>query len=172
MLWVKRYNSIRPALKACRDRCRRGLAALEMALIAPAFFLIFIGIVEISLLMLTLHLIENSTYNASRLAKTGFVDEGKTQMETVMDLLMREMGSLAPLVNLSNVQFTSTSYGSIRQIDEPGEGQLGLGGRSDIVVITVTYPWQVFTPLMNDLIGDDNGIINLSSRIVVRNEPD
>ncbi len=152
-------------------RYRKGLAAIEFALIAPVFFMLFIGLMEMSLMLLAQHLLENATYNASRLAKTGFVAEGKTQLETVMDVLNNELGSLAPLINISKLSFTSTSYGKLSDIGQPGQGANNLGAANEVVVYTVTYPWQVFTPLMNDIIGDENGIIRLTSRIVVKNEP-
>lgn len=153
------------------DRARRGVTALEMALIAPVFFLIFIGIMEVSLIMLTQHLLENATFNASRLAKTGYVAAGKTQMDTVMAGLDGELGSLAPLINVANISMTSTSYGSLSQIGQPGQGVSGLGAEQQVVVYTVSYPWKIFTPMVSQIIGDNNGIITLTSRIVARNEP-
>ncbi len=154
-----------------RDKRRRGLSAVEFALIAPVFFMIFIGLMETSLMLLTQHLLENATHNASRLAKTGYSEEGKTRLETVMDVLNNELGSLAPLVDVSKLSFTSTSYGNLSDIGQPGQGENSLGAPNEVVVYTIIYPWRVFTPLMNDIIGDDNGIIRLTSRIVVRNEP-
>jgi len=150
-------------------RSRKGATAVEFALVAPVFLLFLIGLVEMSLMLLVEHMLENAAYNASRLSKTGFVAEGKTQMETVMDVVNRELGSLDPLISTSRMTFTSTVYGSLGEIG--GEGSEGLGTASQIVVFTISYPWQVFTPLMRDIIGDENGIVNLSSRIVVKNEP-
>src|SRR6185312_2359431 len=47
---------------------RKGTTAVEMALIAPVFFLFLIGGTEMSLVLLTQHLMENAAYNTSRLA--------------------------------------------------------------------------------------------------------
>jgi len=167
------FQRLRPRpvyFKRWHDRLRLGVTAVEMALIAPAFFLLFIGITEISLIMLAQHLLENASYNASRLAKTGYIAEGHTQLETVMDVLNRELGSLSPLINVSRLSFSSTGYGELSDIGQ-SEGSEGLGMAEQIVVFTISYPWQTFTPLMGEILGDENGIINLSSRIVVRNEP-
>jgi len=171
MTLFQRLSCVTRGAQQAHNRFRKGLTSIEFALIAPAFFLIFIGLIEMSLMMLAQHLIENATFNASRLAKTGFIAEGKTQLETVMDVINRELGSLSPLINSSRVTFTSTVYGQITDIDVPEQGVAGLGTAEDIVVYTISYPWQVFTPLMNDIIGDQDGIIRLTSRIVVRNEP-
>ena len=154
-----------------RRRAERGSTALEMALIAPVFFLMFIGITEISLMMLTQHLLENATFNASRLAKTGYVATGQTQMATVLAALDSELGSLAPLIDVTKIGMTSTAYGNLSQINQPGQGIAGLGTAQQVVVYTISYPWKFFTPMIGQIIGDANNIMTLTSRIVVRNEP-
>lgn len=168
LFWI--HNGV-PALKSWRDKLRQGTVSIEMALIAPIFFLMFIGIVEISLILLVQHMLENATFNASRLAKTGYIATGKTQMETVIDVLNTELGSLSPLIDVAKLTFTSTSYGSLTPIGQAGAGTDGLGTPDQVVVITVDYPWKIFTPLIGELIGDANYMMTISSRIVVRNEP-
>ncbi len=161
-----------PGLKRrAANKARKGVTAIEFALIAPALFFFLIGITEISLLMLTEHLLENATYNASRTAKTGYIQEGKTQLETVMDVLLTRLSGLDPLLDPTKITVTSTAYGSLSDIGQPEQGEESLGTPSQIVVYTVTYPWKFFTPLIGDIMGDQNGVINLTSRIVVRNEP-
>lgn len=147
------------------------MAAIEFALIAPALFFLLIGIMEISLIMLTEHLLENATYNASRTSKTGYIAEGKTQLETVMEVLNKRLAGLAPLLDSSKVTVTTTKYGKLSDIGQPEQGIESLGAAGEIVVYTVSYPWEFFTPLIGDLMGDEYGIMTLSSRIVVRNEP-
>jgi hypothetical protein len=167
---VQRLRGGALTARSLRNRSRKGVTAVEFAMIAPVLFLMLIGIVETSLMLLAQHIIENATYNASRLSKTGYRDTGKTQIETVMDVLNRELGSLNPLINVARLSFNSTVYGTLTQIDHEEDGN-GLGTAEQIVVFTISYPWQVFTPMMGSIIGDENGIVNLSSRIVVKNEP-
>ena len=50
------------------------------------------------------------------------------------------------------------------------QGSDGPGDAGEVVLYTVTYDWEIFTPLMAHVIGD-NGKITLSSSIAVRNEP-
>lgn len=158
--------------QSLRNKAQRGIAAVEFALIAPIFMLFIIGVTEMSLVMLVQHLLENATYNASRTAKTGYIEAGKTQIETVMDVLLTRLGGLQPLLNPSKLSISYKSYGDLSDIGQPEQGTEGsVGTASQVVVYTITYPWQTFTPLIGDLIGDENGIINLTSRIVVRNEP-
>lgn len=150
---------------------KSGTTAIEFALIAPLFFMFLIGITELSLVLLTQHLLENATYNASRLAKTSYTETGKTQLDTVINALDNELGSLSPLVDVSKLSFSSMSYGSLSEIGVTGKGTEGLGTAQQVVVFTISYPWTFFTPMIGDLIGDSNHMMTLTSRIVVRNEP-
>jgi Flp pilus assembly protein TadG len=153
------------------DRSCRGTTALEFALLAPALFLFLFGISELSLVMVTRHLMENAVFNASRLAKTGYVDDEKTQLETVESKLLSELSGLSPLLDVSKVTMTTTSYGSLSTVGETSEGTTGLGTAQEILVLSISYPWTFFTPLIGNLMGDENQQVTLTSRIVVRNEP-
>lgn len=153
------------------NKKRKGVASIEFALIAPVLFFFLIGITEISLVMLAEHLLENATYNASRTSKTGYVAENKTQIETVMEELNKRLSGLAPLLDQSKVVVTYKKYADLSAIGQPGQGEDSLGTAGEIVVYTVTYPWKFFTPIVGDIMGDENGLMQISSRIVVRNEP-
>lgn len=168
--FLKTYRLL--SLRAKRSKGERGVTSIEFALIAPVFIMLLIGITEMSLVLLANHLLENATYNASRTGKTGYVAEGQTQLETVTGVLLSRLSGLAPLLDPSRITITTTSYGSLSDIGQPDQGtEESLGTASEVVVYTITYPWQLFTPLIGNLIGDENREINLTSRIVVRNEP-
>lgn len=164
-------NLARCRANSCSDKKRRGVTSIEFALIAPAFFLLLIGITEISLMLLTEHLLENATYNASRTAKTGYIAENKTQIETVMEVLLHRLSGLQPLIDPAKISVTWESYGDLSDIGQPEQGEETMGTASQIVVYKISYPWHFFTPLIGNLIGDENDNVTLSSRIVVRNEP-
>ena len=114
-------------------------------------------------------LLENATYNTSRLAKTGYVSSGQTQSQTVSQVLTTELQSYGALINTANVTMTETSYNSFTAA-AAGGGTAGYGTQQQVVVYTVKYPWKLFTPMLSAIIGS-NGIVNLTSTIVVRNEP-
>lgn len=171
MLNLYAFRSLRAKKTALAQKAKRGVAAIEFAMILPAFVLLMIGITEISMVMLCQHLLENATYNASRTAKTGFIKEGKTQLETVMDVLLTRLSGLSPLIDPAKVSVGSIVYGDLSDITNPELGVTGLGTASQVVVYTISYPWQTFTPFVGKMIGDEDGVIKLTSRIVVRNEP-
>ena len=154
-------------------RKRRGSTAVEMALITPIFFLLLVGTTEIALVETAQQLLEHATYNASRLAKTGYAPTGQTASEAVSQTLTKELQSFGSFIDTSKVTMSSTAYTNFSGIG--GAGTSGLGTAQQIVVYTVTYPWTLFTPMMGHIIGNQdshgNWIVNLTSRIVVRNEP-
>ncbi|HEU5048390.1 MAG TPA: TadE/TadG family type IV pilus assembly protein [Rickettsiales bacterium] len=49
-------------------------------------------------------------------------------------------------------------------------GAAGLGGPGDIVVYTASYPWPIFTPMIQQFFGN-NGTYTITSSAVVKNEP-
>jgi Flp pilus assembly protein TadG len=153
---------------------RKGSTAVEMAMLAPAFFLLLIGITELGLVLTAQQILENAAFNASRLAKTGYVATGSTQVATVQQIIVNELGSFGTLIDTSQVVTTATTYNSFSGIGTGGTN--GYGAAQQIVVYTVTYPWKLFTPMIGQLIGTwdvatSSWILNISSRIVVRNEP-
>lgn len=185
-----------PRLLARFRRAKEGVTAIEFAFIAPVLLLMVMGAVEVSLIMLAQNIMENATFNASRLGKTGYVGTDKTQMETILEALNDTAGSL---LDTSQITITSVAYpqfGDIGQsepftdvngngIRDPGEnytdsngngvydedmGATGPGAAGEIVVYTVSYPWPMFTPIVSNFFSSD-GIVNISARSVVKNEP-
>jgi Flp pilus assembly protein TadG len=162
----------RSALMRKRSRIS-GSTAVEMALIAPVFFFMLMGMVETTMMLTAQQLLENASFNTSRLAKTGYTAAGQTQGQTVSQILVHELQSFGTFIDTTKVILTDTTYTSFSGIGNDGTN--GMGKASQIVVYTVTYPWQMFTPMIGMVMGtqDANGnwVINLTSRIVVRNEP-
>ncbi|MBN8543550.1 MAG: pilus assembly protein [Alphaproteobacteria bacterium] len=77
-----------------------------------------------------------------------------------------------------------TKDGAEPYIDSNGNGQwdadmgaAGLGNAGDVVVYTVQYPWTLLTPMAGAFFGndeldpDEDPVIVLTARAVVRNEP-
>lgn len=158
-----------PLRRRTRDAARRGTTAVEMALLSGPFFLLFMGMIEFCLMEGAQQLLENAAYNTSRLAKTGYTASGQTQAQTVAQVLTTELQSYGTLFNTTNVTMTETDYTSFSSA-AAGGGTSGYGAASQIVTYKITYPWQLFTPMLSTIIGT-NGIVNLTTTIVVRNEP-
>jgi Flp pilus assembly protein TadG len=196
---VLRQQQVRRSiLSRLRPRRHRsgGSVAVEFAMLAPVYFLIIIGTMESSLMMFAQHVLESASANASRVGKTGYIAAAETRQQTIMDTINRLAGFI---MDPSKIVITSETYKSFSAIGtgesfidangngqwDPGEnytdsngngtydsdvGTAGLGNAGDIVVYTITYPWPVMTPMISELIGT-GGILNLTSRVVVKNEP-
>jgi hypothetical protein len=172
-----------------------GIAALEFALIAPVFFIMMMGIIEFSLIMFTLATMESATNITSRLGKTGYTALGSTREEQIVQNVKDKT---AGLLDPNQIAIDSKSYSNFNNIGQPEPcisppttpcpgtpgvhfsdvngngtwdadmGKAGLGGAGDVVVYTVSYPWTVQTPFVNQVIGS---IFTITVRSVVRNEP-
>ena len=184
------------ALRPRRKQNADGTVAIEFAMLAPAYFLLIIGVMECSLMMFAQHVLESASANASRIGKTGYVASSETRQQTIMDTITHLAGFI---MDTSKIVMTSTTYKSFSSIGsgesfidangngqwDPGEnytdangngaydtdvGTSGLGNAGDIVVYTISYPWPIMTPIMEEVVGT-NGTLTLTSRVVVKNEP-
>lgn len=179
-----------------RGEGERGVTAIEFALIAPAVLMMTFGTIEFGLLLYAQSVMESATSNTSRLGKTGYSDSGISRQQTLINMLAARS---EPLLDRNLFTVTTKVYPSFNSVNQPepfldansngihdaGEtytdvngnaqwdadmGLDGLGNANDIVVYTVTYPWNVMTPVMREFIGT-GGVINLTARTVVKNEP-
>ena len=193
---MRRFSQVRRYL-----RCQDGVTAIEFAFISPILFLLVMGIVETGFIMSAKNTLESATYVASRTGRTGFVDTGKTQEETIMDML-EERASLflnTDYVTIDAMSVTTKTYAGFDDIDEPepyvdangngvrdngenytdinGNGQWdedrgGSGYGGSGEIVVYTVTYP--WPLFTPLVSQfigTDGIYTLSSRAVVKNEP-
>lgn len=163
----------------CADR--RGIAAVEFALIAVPFFFLMFGLLEIALLFIMSTVLEHSVTEVSRDIRTGqFQDAGLTEVAFKNMICDELFGLLACDARLridvkTFSDFTSTSNPS--PIDSHGEfDDTGFtfdpGGSDDIVVVRVFYQWDLVTPILSKPLENmSNGRRLLSGVAVFRNEP-
>lgn len=178
------------------QRCDSGAEAIEFALLSPVLVLVLIGTVELGFAYAAQNLMESAMYQASRLGRTGYVETGFTQEETIVKSLSDRAGLM---LNIDDVVITSLAYDEFDEIGNPepfidangngtrddgenytdlnGNGQwdedrgvAGFGTATQIVVYTASYSWPIYTPLLDKAFGT-NGYLSLSARAVVRNEP-
>lgn len=176
-------------------RNRRGVTAIEFAFTAPVVLLLIFATIEISWLMLSSVILENAVRNASRAGITGYVPAGMTRTAFVQQELNKNLIILDP----DNIEFENRIYNTFANINQPepfidtngngtwnaGEtftdsngnsvwdedmGVAGEGGAGAIVVYRVTYPYQMMTPMVSALF-PNNGVFDIRSSMVVRNEP-
>ncbi|MCE2927440.1 MAG: pilus assembly protein [Rickettsiales bacterium] len=176
-------------------RSQDGTTAIEFAMLSPVLILLMMGIVEFSMIMFTQAVMESATGSTARTGRTGYTEtSGLTRQEQLIEsVATRTAGLLDP--NLITVSMTT--YSAFNNVNRPepyidangngmynagetytdinGNGQwdqdmgaAGAGEANDIVVYTVSYPWQIVTPVINRIIGTT---YQLTARTVVKNEP-
>lgn len=176
-------------------RCEQGVTAVEFAIVVPVLLLMLFGIIEFSLMMFASNMLESATAVSSRLGKTGYSESGMSRAQTILQSVASHAGGV---IHSDRLRVTSTYYAQFDQIgdaepwtdtnrnsladageysDVNGNGQYdadmglaGYGDANDIVVYTVSYPWNIMTPIMRELIGT-NGIYTITTHAVVKNEP-
>lgn len=174
--------------------CAHGITTLEFSLIVPVLLLLIMGIIEFSLMMFALSVMESATNITSRMGKTGYTAPGMSRADQIIaNVANRTGGILTPaLIDVEGMVYESLSeigqpepftdsngngmYNSGEDFtDSNGNGQwdadmgmAGFGGPDDIVVYTVTYPWPLRTPMISHILGST---YVLTTRTVVKNEP-
>ncbi|MFO0390016.1 MAG: TadE/TadG family type IV pilus assembly protein [Alphaproteobacteria bacterium] len=171
-----------------------GVVAIEFAFIAPVVLLMIMGIIEFSLVMFTMAVMESATSHTSRLGKTGYTEAGSTREEQIIaNIQALTTGLLDP----NQIQITAKVYDAFDNVGDPepfvdansnmlydeGEtysdingnsewdadmGSAGFGDANDVVVYTVSYPWRINTPIISNIIGN---IFTITTRAAVKNEP-
>jgi Flp pilus assembly protein TadG len=172
-----------------------GTTAIEFGFCALPLVYLMVGIIEFAMAMTVGNSLEAATNLSSRLGKTGYVDEEDhlTQKQTILDEVERRVG---PMIDMDKLAITNQVYNDFESLTSPDlyqdlnddgdtmdagewtdvdsdgfrDGAEGIGTSGNIVVYRITYPWQVITPLMGRILGDE-GIINLTAYSVVKNEP-
>lgn len=198
---IRAFHSRRsPKKHACRragiGKNSEGVTALEFALVAPVFLLMMMGTIEFSVVMFVTSVMEGATTQSARLGKTGFVANGMSREQTIRTLIDERTGKLIDMNKLTITAKTYKNFDSVGKAEpsndtnnngtiDAGEyddingngrydndmGAQGLGDANDVVVYTITYPWQIVTPLVQPLIGNGHGNYDVKTRMVVKNEP-
>lgn len=181
------------SLKALRYR-EEGTTAIEFGLLAMPLFYLMFGIMEFGIAMMFQGMLEGATIDTSRLGKTGY---SGTNMSREQTLRAEVKARTHNMLDVTKIVINSKSYTNFTNIKkpepwtdtnrngrpDPGEytdingngkwdsdmGKAGYGGARDIVIYTVTYPWQVMTPVISQFF--TNGTWPLSAVAVVKNEP-
>lgn len=177
-------------------RCRKGVSALEFALIAPALMLTLTGIIDLMLVMFVSALMEGGLRDGSRLGRTGFQPVGSTREEAI---LQKIADATLGLIDMDQAQITTLEYNSFGAIGQPedytdvdgdgsytagepwvdtngngvwdeDQGSPGIGGSSSIILYKVTYNWTLLTPLLPKILPNGDQIA-LQASVAVRNEP-
>ncbi|MEO0983083.1 MAG: TadE/TadG family type IV pilus assembly protein [Pseudomonadota bacterium] len=184
MLRILEYTIVARRLHAAFQRFadnRRGAVALEFALIAIPFFLLIFGLLEVCMIFIISIILEHGTHEASRLIRTGQLQEGGIGQVAFKNLVCAELyGLLQCNEELSIDVKTFDSFGATENpspIDSDGEfDDSGFafvpGDSNEIVVVRVFYEWKLITPALTAPLANMTGNRRLlQATVAFRNEP-
>lgn len=159
-----------------------GVSAVEFALIAMPFFMLIMGIFEICMIFMVATVLEYGAREAAREMRTGaFQNSGATTLADFEGNICAEMLNLFGCDTRLHVNVTQPA--NFPTIPDPvpiaADGSLDTtgfsmvtSGREDIVVVSVYYEWELFTPLISSYMANMPGNVRLLiSTQVFRNEP-
>lgn len=183
----------------CRRLCRRlktdaikGSAAVEFAMVAPAFFMLLMATVETGVIFFAQSALQNALNDTARLVRTGqtgcYTTDGsgncqamtaaqfRTRLCSAVSTLLQDCGgsSLQFDVNAYSSGFSSASNSS--PLDASNNLStltiFNVGRPCDVVLVRAFYKWPVFTPGLDFLLENVAGGYHLlSSAAAFRNEP-
>lgn len=171
--------SARTALRRFR-RNRRGSAAVEFALVAPAFFALLFAIIETALIFFASQVLETVTQDSARLIMTG---QAQSAALTQAQFKANVCGRISVLFDCANgiyVDVQSYSAFSSVSIADPIDAGKNFvptmnynpGSAGDIVVVRLFYQWPLFvTGLGYDVSNLTGSKRLLSATAAFRNEP-
>lgn len=162
-------------------RDRDGAAAVEFALIATPFFLMLFAILEIGLVLVLNSVLENAATDASRLVRTGQVQQTRITREQFKDAFCANMSVFSGdcpdrvFIDVRQVAgFTNpgvpdpTSGGTFN----PAILTYETGEPGSLMLVRIWYDQPVVSPfLANYLSKAQNGGVLLSTAAAFRNEP-
>src|SRR5579862_3695067 len=167
----------------CRGS-RSGATAIEFAVVAPAFILFILGLVETGVIYSFNSNLSNAANVAARLLRTGQAQsQNMTKSQYVAQVCSQMTGMVSTATCIANLQvdmevsnsFTGAQYTNVINPDgslNTAAMQFNTGNACDTVLVRVFYPWSIMTPLMAPLLHNmPHGQYLMTSAAAFRNEP-
>ena len=161
---------------------RRGVAAVEFAMIAAPFFFLIFGLLEICVIFIMSSVLEHGLNEAARGIRTGQLQSGEDfDRDAFEEVVCSEVFDLFACEG--KIQLDVKTYSSFSSTSNPSaindEGELDTegfdfdpGGSNEIVVVRAFYEWELMTPILSAPLANlSNNRRLLQSTGVFRNEP-
>ncbi|MBK6895532.1 MAG: pilus assembly protein [Alphaproteobacteria bacterium] len=156
-----------------------GATAIEFSLVAIPYFMLCLGIMELSLMYTSASLLEGATDSAARLVRTGQVQQTNGDPEQMFRDAMCNFVQV--LIDCNDVVIevqTMASYDDYESMAPVFDGDGNMvsqgfapGDSNDRVLIRVGYRYEMVTPLVGPLLNGPDGGTLFMSTIVLQTEP-
>ncbi|HKJ61706.1 MAG TPA: TadE/TadG family type IV pilus assembly protein, partial [Hyphomicrobiales bacterium] len=160
----------------------RGVTMVEFAIVIVPFFLLLFGTLELGFILWGTYDLENATYDAARLIRTGQLQSGTATPDQFRDRICNRASLLPNCTSKLRVDVRSYPTMSAMQSNPPlpldGDGNLqdsytwNTGGPASIVLVSAFYPWPLFNLTTSFTMSNmANGDRLLRTSVAFRNEP-
>ena len=155
-----------------------GTTAIEFSLMLMPYLLLSLGIIELSLMYASASLLEGATNSASRMIKTGQLQQGNQNPEEAFrDSLCNYMTVLVscedvqlevvPMDSYASYDTYAPSFDEDGNLDSQG---FDAGGSNDRIIVRTAYRYSMMTPLIGQLLAPSGSRLFMST-IVLQTEP-
>ncbi len=156
-------------------RNKRGVAALEFAIVAPVVLLLLAGVIENGIVLFTQSLLDNAARDAARLIQTGQVAQGGS-LSAFTTQLCNDVSGYIPCGSLQYYVQSGTTFSSLSVSVTNNNGTMANNGSFDAgdpssdVAVQVGYNRPYLIPLVGKYMSA-NGSTLLVSTVIFQNEP-
>lgn len=177
------FGAIGPALRRF-GKARRGVAAVEFALIVVPFFMLTFGMAEIAMIGLAQTSLDFAVSETARKIRTGEDQLANRSYTDIQDELCSQLGRFLLVTCNGNLyldvnRFPTFQDAAAGQTNPIVNGQFqpngfgyNPGAPDDIVVVRAYYRWQVITPMFQAFFQNVGGGERvLVSTMMFRDEP-
>jgi Flp pilus assembly protein TadG len=155
-----------------------GSTAIEFSMLALPYIMLSLAIIELSLLYASASLLESATDSASRMVRTGQIQQsGSSDPEQMFRDALCQFAVV--LIDCNDVQIEVMPLASYNDYTPPTYDEDGnmlssgfdAGGSDDRILIRVAYRYEMITPLVGPLLNGPDGSSMFISTIVLQTEP-
>ena len=142
-------------------RSLRGSALVEVGIIILPLVTISFAVLDFAGILYTFLAMQNGVSQATRFAVTGnTVNDASGQAMPRDQAIRQAMRAATPGFQIDDSAFT---------FDDVSKGTSGTGDPNDIIRVTVTYDWQLLTPILQPFFPSGHVTVRVAS--TMRNEP-
>lgn len=164
-----------------RHDSRAGSAAIEFAMIAPVFFVLLMGTIEVGIMFFAQFTLQNAVDDEARQIRTGQVAASSV---TQQEFRQAVCDKITPILGCdANLQIDVESYPSFGTANftspmtssntlDPNLNNFDPGTVCSVVLVRAFYTWNVVTPLLTPfMINMANNEHLITATAAFRNEP-
>ncbi len=157
-----------------------GATAIEFALISVPVVFLIIGIIELSLFFATSTLLHGAAESASRLIRTGQIQQAQGDPQTMFESALCDHAAI--FISCAQIQYEAVQLDNFSDYDNypvqyDDDGNLvsngfSVGGVNDVVLVRAATRYNFATPLIGTILGEGGTMSRgILTTIILQTEP-